>query len=155
MSMDYYKYKARLDKTLDLLRARYIGQELPLSAFLPAEVGPGKEKFSDQVAQVLTLQIARWTTLSDKELCSCWQWIYAATLFLHSCPKEDRTVRNLIRLARLDRPTLELLDLGAIPRRHVDAFLNVPRFMERGLELTAWYLAEPREDRLKDLEDLV
>ena len=66
----------------------------------------------------------------------------------------DHTLRNLIRLARLDRNVREMLDFTHFPKRYVSTFLTAPPHIAAGLEQAAWSMAESAEERVKKLEDL-
>ena len=148
-------YQLRLNQTLSRIRSKCLGQEARFSDLLPGGACQDEEQYAHRVAQVLTLQVARVSPERWEDICRGYRWTHAAALFLiHSSPTGDHTLRNLIRLARLDRSVREMLDFTHFPKRYVSTFLTAPPHIAAGLEQAAWSMAESAEERLNKLEDL-
>lgn len=56
---DYLRYKKRLEKALEQIRAQYLGQDRPLTELIPASANLPPERLAEQIADALTLRLPR------------------------------------------------------------------------------------------------
>ncbi|MGN1004820.1 MAG: hypothetical protein ACI4O5_08275 [Oscillospiraceae bacterium] len=152
---DYLRYKERLEKALEQIRAHYLGQDRPLTELIPAGANLPPEQLAEQIADVLTFHLPRARAWTDAELRESWRWLRAAALFLWNCPPEDRTPYGLLKLANLDREMREELDLSAFPTHYAAEFAEVPTGLKMTLEAAIWMLTEPSLKTLETLEELL
>ena len=156
MVLNYQTYQKRLDHALEQLRSKCMGQEVRFYVLLPGGACRNQDQYAHRVAQVLMLQVARLLPRQDEDIRRGYRWLHAAILFLlDSCPPADHTVRNLIRLAKLERSVLEQLEIPSCFGHCAAAFLQVPPHTAFSLELAAWRMADPTEVQLQRLEELL
>ena len=156
MYNSYLIYKKRLENILDTLRTEYMGQNEPLTAYIPDSAAMPPEVLADQIAQQLVIQLTQVTDLDDRELCDSWRWLRAAALFLlDRCPECDHTFGQLLKLAKTASDTLALLDFSVWPAHYSHELANIPRAVKVGLEAVLWSLTKPQFSRLDQLNDTV
>ena len=156
MYSDYLIYKKRLEKTLDTLRAEYLGQNEKLLDHTPAAPNLPPEILADQIAHQLLFRLSLVTEMTDAEICDNRRWLRAAALFLlERCPEEDHIYGKLVTLANTDPETLSTLDFSGWPAHYSQELANVPRAVKVGLEAVIWMLTKPRFDLLNQLDKTV
>ena len=152
---DYPQYKERLEKALEQIRARCLGQDRRLAALVLGGAGLPPERLAEQAADVLTFHLARAGEWTDEALRDSWRWLRAAALFLWTCLPEDRTLYGLVRLASLSRLTREALDFQGFPAHYARDLAEVPPMLKLTLEAAIWLLTEPPVQSLEALEGLL
>ena len=151
--VQYYLYRKRLDVILQRISDRYMGHEVRFAELVPQAGHISEDKLACCVAQMLTVQMSRAEQLSDRELSESFWWLQAAALFvLHTTPEEDHVLGSLIKLSKLSKEALQLMNLDQLPAKQAMALPYVPKHVSELLEEAVWLLAEFKSEKLNALE---
>lgn len=155
--MDFLSYREKLNDLLDDLRAERMGQRVTFRELIPCGAMLPPRVLAQRTAQALTLWVARFEKLDERDVRAGHRWLTIACRFLaEHCPEADRSIYCLLKMARLSRETLEILAEDRIAPGDVETFAHPPYFLNSGLEHTAWELLgeKGQRERVKGLDGL-
>lgn len=151
---EYFEYKTELDDILERLRAKYMGQDMPLHQLLPADADLSEERIAERLADIFTLYLQRTREMKDAEIKDVWLWFRAAFRFLWNCPESDRITGSILKLAELSEATRRCLELDIMPDDWAEGFYLKPPSTE-DLSAVIWMMTEKEVEELERLESLL
>ena len=103
-------YLKRVDSTIEQLRGRCLGQDVPLMAVLPSHLlTESEESRADHLTRQLLFALAA-VSEEDGEYQRSEIWLRGAILYLlWECNREDHTFRSLVQIVKLPQGVRALL----------------------------------------------
>ena len=133
-----------VEKVIDQLRARCLGQDTPLTAILPTYA---KEKDCQYQAKYIAAQLqfalvhAEGRYIPSKEHQRCRQWLEDIILYLlEKVQDEDHTFCSLVRMVNLPQETRRLVLYEFLPTDSELLTGESPELLRRELDAAIWWL---------------
>lgn len=143
--MDYESYVKKVERYLEDLRAKYLGQDTHFDAVLPPEANRwNDEEKADHLSQLLLFSLAKVEPSASilPELEESYSWLKTLILYLyHVCAKESHTFASVTKITKADECLREVM----VEEQHDFALLKTePPFLLQYLDVAILYLLDCR-----------
>ena len=142
---DYESYIKKVDRHLEDLRAKYLGQDTHFNAVLPPEATRWRdEEKADYLARLLLFSLAKVEPSAAilPELKESYPWLKTLILYLyHACAEVSHTFASITKVAKADVGLREML----VEREPAFALLKTePPFLLQYLDASVLMLLDTR-----------
>lgn len=143
---DYWNYIKKVDRHLEDLRAKYLGQDTHFDAVLPPEANRwSDEEKADHLTRLLLFSLSRVEPSAAilPELEESYSWLKTLILYLyHTCAEVSHTFASITKVAKADEGIREMI----VEREPIFALLKTePPFLLQYLDMAILHLLDCRD----------
>ena len=154
-------YLLQVEKTLEKLRARCMGQDTQLLSLLPPHA---KEKDTRYQAQYLAAQLqfallhAEGSYVDTRELLRCRKWLEELICYLlEEISEEDRTFYHLVQLITMPKKVRAIALHSFLPAGSELRTADPPDQLRKNLDTAIWWLlgTQGKQKRATELHQIL
>ena len=142
---DYWNYVKKVDRHLEALRAKYLGQDTHFDTVLPPEANRwSNEEKADHLTRLLLFSLAKVESSAAilPELEESYSWLRTLILYLyHACAEVSHTFVSIAKVTKADERIREMI----VEREPAFALLQTePPYLLQYLDVAILYLLNCR-----------